>query len=151
MRKALVIAVTVGMLGALLVASPTALAAKKKKGRVFEGTYTCPCGFQVAGQGPGWRLGSGEGGFQVPVMSGESTISLEITDDSGTPVYFSITQDVDGDGTIYEYTVVEGCGKTEEPGVLEPGAPITVFVYSGTCGTGAGVATGGTFKATLSK
>ena len=150
MKRTLLIITVIGLLGALLVA-PEAVAAKKKKPRVFEGTYTCPCGFQVAGQGPGWRLGSGEGGFQIPVMAGESTIGLEITDDSGLPVYFSITQDVDGDGTIYEHTVVEGCGKTKEPGTLEKGAPITVFVYSGTCDTGVAVATGGTFKATLSK
>ena len=150
MKRTLLVLTVIGLLGALFVA-PEAVAAKKKKPRVFEGTYTCPCGFQVAGLGPAWRLGSGEGGFEVPVMAGESTINLEITDDSGTPVFFQITQDVDGDGTLYEHDVASGCGKTEEPGVLEPGAPIVVFVQSGQCGTGAGVATGGAFTATLSK
>jgi hypothetical protein len=77
-------------------------------------------------------------------------MNLEITDESGLPVYFQITQDVDGDGTLYEYDAGSGCGKTAEPAVLEPGAPITVFVQSGECDGGPGLATGGTFKATLS-
>ena len=150
MKRTLLVLLVLGLVGSLLIA-PAASAKKKPKTRTYEGTYTCPCGFQVAGQGPGWRLGSGEGGFQIAVAPGEKKISLEITDDSGLPVYFSITQDVDGDGTLYEHTVVEGCGKTTDPGVLEPGAPITVFVYSGQCDTGVAVATGGTFKATLGR
>lgn len=151
MKRSIVVALVLGLLAAMLVA-PEAGAAKKKgaKQRVFEGTYTCPCGVQAAGQGPAWRLGSGEGGFQVPVLSNEGHMSLELTDDSGLPVYFQITQDVDGDGTIYEHTNGEGCGATTEPVVLEKGAPITVFVQSGTCDTGPGLANGGTFKATLS-
>ena len=146
MKKSMVVIVVLGLLAAFMVAPEASAAKKKAKPRVFEGTYTCPCGINVAGQGPAWRLGSGEGGFQVPVLSNEKSISVELTDDSGTPVYFEITQDVDGDGTLYEHAAGSGCGKTEEPVALEPGAPVVVFVQSGTCGTGAGLATGGTFK-----
>ena len=152
MKRTILLVLAIGLIGGLLV-SPSAMAAKKKaKPRVYEGTYGCPCG--VHGAGPAsaaWRLGSGEGGFEVGVLSNEKTIDLEITDDSGLPVYFQIAQDVDGDGTFYEHDVAVGCGKTEEPGALERGAPIIVFVQSGNCdNTGPAMATGGSFKATLS-
>ena len=153
MKRSILVALVIGLLAAMLVAPMEAGAAKKKKAkpRVYESTYTCPCGIQVGGVGPAWRLGSGEGGFEVPVLASEKTMSLELTDDSGTPVYFEIAQDVDGDGTIYEHAAGSGCGKTSEPVPLAPGAPVIVFVQSGTCDVGAGMATGGTFKATLSR
>ena len=149
MKKTMLVVMVIGLLGALLV-TPEAMAAKKAKPRAFKGTYTCPCGINVAGNGPAFRLGSGEGGFEVPVLAGEKKISLKLTDDSGLPVYFEITQDVDGDGTFYEHSAGSGCGKTDGPVTLEPSAPIVVFISSGQCGTGAGLATGGTFSATLS-
>ena len=149
MKRTILVVLAVGLIGGLLV--PGNAMAAKKKPRVYKGTYTCPCGVHVYnGLGPAWRLGTGEGGFEVAVLSHEKKINLEITDDSGFPVYFQITQDVDGDGTLYEHDVAAGCGKLEEPGVLEPGAPIVVFVQSGNCDNGPGLATGGTFKATLS-
>lgn len=151
MKRSIIVALVLGLLAAMLVAPEAGAAKKKPKPRIFEGSYTCPCGVQAAGQGPAWRLGSGEGGFQVPVLAGETRLSLELTDESGLPVYFQISQDVDGDGTIYEYSNGEGCGATTEPVELEPGAPITVFIQSGTCDAGPGLATGGTFKATLSR
>ena len=152
MKKAILVGIVIGLLGAMLVA-PEAGAAKKKKApkpRVYEGVYTCPCGVQAGGVGPAFRLGSGEGGFQVSVAQGEKFISLELTDDSGLPVFFSINQDLDGDGTLYEHENGTACGATEEPVALEPNASITVFIQSGTCGTGPGLATGGSFKAILS-
>ncbi len=152
MKRTILVVLAVGLIGGLLIAPDAMAAKKKKKPRIYEGTYSCPCGVHIAnGIGPAWRLGSGEGGFEVTVLSHEKKISLEVTDDSGLPVFFQITQDVDGDGTIYEHDVASGCGKSEEPGVLEPGAPIVVFVQSGNCAnTGPALATGGTFKATLS-
>jgi hypothetical protein len=151
MKKSILVGVIIGMIAVALVA-PDAGAAKKKKPkpRTFEGTYSCPCGVQVNGIGPAFRLGSGEGGFEVGALPGEKFMSLELTDDSGTPVYFEIAQDVDGDGTLYEHATGAACGKTEEPVPLAPNAPIIVFVQSGQCDTGAGLATGGTFKAILS-
>lgn len=150
MKKSMLVALVIGLIAAALVA-PDAMAAKKKpKPRVMEGTYMCPCGVSVNGIGQAFRLGTGEGGFEVGVLPSEKFMSLKVTDDSGFPVYFQIMQDVDGDGTLYEYDAGAGCGKTTEPATLEPGAPITVFVSSGSCGGGPAVATGGTFKATLS-
>lgn len=151
MKRTILVGIVIGLLAAMLVA-PAAGAAKKKapKPRVYEGTYTCPCGVQAAGVGPAFRLGTGEGGFQVAVLAKERYISLELTDDSGLPVFFSINQDLDGDGTLYEYENGTACGATTEPVELEPSAAITVFIQSGTCDTGPGLATGGTFKATLS-
>lgn len=153
MKRSILVALVIGLLAAMLVAPMEAGAAKKKKApkpRVYETTYTCPCGVQANGQGPAWRLGTGEGGVQIAVASNEKYLSLELTDDSGLPVFFSINQDVDGDGTLYEYENGQACGKTAEPVELQPGAAITVFIQSGTCDGGPGLATGGTLKATLS-
>ncbi len=150
MKKSMLVALVIGLIAGALVA-PNAMAAKKKpKQRVLEGTYMCPCGAQVAGRGPAFRLSTGEGGFEIGVLPKEKYISLEVTDDSGTPVFFQVAQDVDGDGTLYEHAVVSACGANEEPAPLEKNAPILVFVQSGQCDTGAGLATGGAFKATLS-
>lgn len=150
MKRSILLGLIIALIATALVA-PSAMAAKKKpKPRVFEGSYTCPCGVQIAGRGPAFRLGTGEGGFEVPLLPKEKFMALEMTDESGLPVFFQITQDVDGDGTFYEHAAGSGCGTTKEPVPLEKGAPIVVFVQSGTCDTGPGLATGGTFKATLS-
>lgn len=153
MKRSILVALVIGLLAAMVVAPVEAGAAKKKKApkpRVYEAPYTCPCGIQANGNGPAWRLGTGEGGIQVAVGAKEKYMSIELTDASGLPVFFSITQDVDGDGTLYEHENGEGCGKTTEPVELVPGAPITVFIQSGTCDGGPGLATGGTMTATLS-
>lgn len=150
MKRSILLGLIIALIATGLVA-PSAMAAKKKpKPRVFEGSYMCPCGVQVAGRGPAFRLGTGEGGFEVPLLAKEKFMALEMTDESGLPVFFQITQDVDGDGTLYEHVAGTGCGTTKEPAPLEPGASIVVFVQSGTCDNGPGLATGGTFKATLS-
>jgi hypothetical protein len=105
----------------------------------------------VLGVGPGFRLGSGEGGIDLPHSSKEKFISLELKDDSGQPVYFSISQNLEGDDNIFETDVGDACGKTEEPlPIPQPGAPMTAFIFSGTCDTGLGVATGGAFTAIFS-
>jgi hypothetical protein len=124
---------------------------KKPKPRVFQTTYTCPCGVQVLGTGPGFRLGSGEGGVQIATSPKEKFITFELTDDSGQPVFFSLTQNLEGDDNLYETDVGEGCGKTTEPlSIPQPGSDIVAFLYSGTCDTGVAVATGGKAKAVLS-
>ena len=94
MKRSIVVALVIGLLAAMVVAPVEAGAAKKKapKPRVYEAPYTCPCGIQANGTGPAWRLGTGEGGVQVAVGAKEKYRSVELTDDSGLPVYFSITQ-----------------------------------------------------------
>jgi hypothetical protein len=124
---------------------------KKPKQRVFKTTYTCPCGVQVLGIGQGFRLGSGEGGVQIVTSPKEKFITFQLTDDSGQPVYFSLTQNLEGEDNLYETDVGDGCGKTTEPlSIPQPGADIIAFIYSGTCDTGVGLATGGKAKAVLS-
>ncbi len=137
-----------------MVAPAEAGKKKKKKPpapvvRVVEGTYSCPCGIQAAGRGPGFILGSGEGGFILPTLGGEKTFTVELTDDSGRPVFFSVGQDTDGD-QISETDVAEGCGKTAEPAAIPAeGGELNFFLYSGTCDTGVAVATGGSYKVTF--
>jgi hypothetical protein len=133
------------------VSSADAARKKKPKPRVFKTTYTCPCGVQVLGIGQGFRLGSGEGGVQIITSPKEKFVSLKLKDDSGQPVYFNLTQNLEGEDNLYETDVGEGCGKTKEPlAIPQPGADMIAFIYSGTCNGGLGVATGGTATAVLS-
>lgn len=155
MRKALAVGLAVGMLAAAMVAPADAGPKKKKKKpaapveRVVEGAYTCPCGVQAAGRGPGFILGSGEGGFTLPTLGGEKTFTVELTDESGQPVFFKVAQDTDGDN-ISETAVTQACGKTAEPAEIpNEGGELNFFVYSGTCDVGIAVATGGSYKVTF--
>lgn len=123
---------------------------KKQKPRKFKSAYTCPCGVQVLGIGPGFASGN-QGGVTIPTLPSEKFISIKMTDDSGLPVYFSAAQNLEGDDNIYETDLGDGCGKTEEPlSIVEPGADIIAFIYSGTCDGGVAVATGGNAVAVLS-
>ncbi len=153
MKRAIAVALSLGLLmGALAAPAEAGKKKKKKKApvtRVVEGNYTCPCGIQAAGRGPGFILGSGEGGFILPTLPGEKTFTVELTDDSGQPVFFSVGQDTDGDN-ISETDVTEGCGKTGEPvPIPNVGGELNFFLYSGTCDVGVAIATGGSYKVTF--
>lgn len=151
MRKAIAVALALGLMTGAMV-GPAEAGKKKKKApveRVVEGTYMCPCGVQAAGRGPGFILGSGEGGFSLPTLPTEKTFTVELKDDSGQPVFFSASQDTDGD-QISETDAAEGCGKTAEPvAIPEKGEELNFFLFSGTCDVGVAVATGGTYTVTF--
>ena len=149
------------VLMALLVASAFAAApasAKKKKKpsqRVVEIPYTLG-GFGVSTPGP-----SGGSCFtdpsmpasckEIPLQVGETHISIEIQDASGTTVPGSISQgDANGDGISEIYG--QFCGSTAEPLQLQDEfTPVNLSMYPGVCAdaSGAGIPTTGTIKVTL--
>lgn len=123
---------------------------RKQKPRKFKATYTCPCGVSVLGLNVGFASGN-QGGVTIATLPTEKFISVKMADDSGLPVYFSVTQNLEGDDNLYETELGSACGKTEEPlSIVEPGAEIIAFIFSGTCDTGVAVATGGNAVAILS-
>jgi hypothetical protein len=157
MKKALIVALVLGLVAGAMAAPATAKKKKKKKPvrveRVVEVEY----------QGPGVGVSSPAGSvgycYQFPVSdacltvipeAGEKYIKIEVLDASGTAVAGFISQgDLDGDGIGDLYG--EFCGSHAEPIQLEvPGGPFDLSLYDGVCGTGPSVMTTGTIKITLS-
>lgn len=146
MKKAIVVALTAGLVAGSL-AMPAEAGKKKPKPKkvtrevTFE--YVCPCiGQYQFGSATGTNLGGGP----MPVGL-ESYLTAVATDSSGQPVHVSITQDTNGDG--FNDGVGDFCGETTEPMPINPGLEIRVFVGepSPSC---PGPAAGGEITFTLS-
>jgi len=147
MKRTLILVLVFGL---VFGAFATAEAAKKKKKkrapkphvRVVEGTYDNP----APGIGGIVTLNGAGGTLDVPTGANEYYMSIEIIDDSGQQTYFGIAEE----NTI----IAGGCGKTETPMEITPGAAYNITV---TMGPGAeaptcpGFATTGTIKVTLSQ
>lgn len=154
MRRALAVALAVGLLAGAY-AAPAEAAKKKKKPvrveRVVEFEYQCPCGVKVMGTGPGWQFGSltgGEnnigGGFVPFDPSTERFLKVESEDPLGMPVAINISMDTDPNDTSVNNSVANICGATEEPIELpDVEAEFRVFVTSGTCADGTPTAASG--------
>jgi hypothetical protein len=164
-KKAITIALTIGLVAASL-AMPAEAAKKKKKvakpapvtkvERVVEVAYqgggigvASPAG--TAGACPMTSPGSLEC-IEIPPMPGERYVSIEIKDALPLTAAGFISQgDVDGDGISDGYG--EFCGKHEEPVELQGGAALVrVSFYPGVCSNAGGVSlpTTGTIVATFS-
>jgi len=149
MKKALIIALVLGLVAGALAGPATAKKKKKKaKPRVVEGTYDQP----AIGIGGVVSSSANGGAIEVPLLPKEKYVSVEITDDSGTDVYASLSQDTDTSTPSWE--IFAGiCGATDAPIEVTPGIPVRITVTAGpgsehpSC---AGVATAGTIKATVS-
>ena len=156
MKRAISVVLALGLLAGAF-ALPAEAAKKKKKKvvrveRVVELPYQCPCGPSTpAGSQGFWLAGGTFGGGPGATGGEENFVSVEVTDQSGQPVFVSLGQDGDGDG-LSETDVGDACGATEEPlPVPAPGSEVSVFVYVGTCSDGTpSIATGGTVKLTFS-
>lgn len=142
------ILVLVMVLGLVFGSIATADAKKKKKKskkpyvRVVEGTYDNP----APGVGGIVTLNGAGGTFDVPTAGNEYYMSVEVIDDSGQQTYFGIAEE----NTI----VAGGCGKTETPMEITPGAAYNITVTMGpglNAPTCPGVATTGTIKVTLTE
>jgi hypothetical protein len=143
-------------LGLVFGSLATAEAGKKKKvkkvSRTVELAYAAPgFGFATAGAGCSPALGScGE----VPTSAEEKYIKVTLTDASGTPTAFQLSQDTEpGDATnTIETTIGTFCGTTgDEPIEILPGYEITIFPWvwgDAVCPTGFG--TTGTMSVELS-
>jgi len=151
MKKFLILAVVLGLVAGSL-AGPAVAKKKKKKTtkveRVAEGTYDNP----AVGIGGVVSSGSAGGSIEFPLLPGETYLSLDVTDASGTAVYASLSQNTNPDTPSWE--IFAGiCGKTTEPIAVAPDLPVRVTITAGpgrevpTC---AGVASSGTIKATIS-
>ncbi len=150
-RKAIAVALAVGLLTGAM-AAPVEAGKKKKKPkrveRVVEFDYVCPCpGFYQFGSATGTNFGGG------PLAVGaESYIKITAEDASGTAVLVNVNQDTDGDG--FNDPVVEVCATDEapkEPAEINPGLEMRLFITTGTCEDGSpSVPVGGTLTITLS-
>jgi hypothetical protein len=145
MRKTIATLLAVGLLAGAFAAPAEAV---KKKKRKAEGTYANPA------VGIPGVVGSGSAGgtFEFPITSKESFISVEIADDGGADVIFTMSQNTDPSTDTWEIFGT-WCGKTEEPVPVAPGIAVRVSVYTipgpdqPTC---VGPATSGTISATFS-
>src|SRR5687768_8328833 len=138
MKKAIAVALSLGLLAGAMIAPADAAKKKKKKPvkieRVVEVAYDKP--------GIGVAIGGDNGGYglafptpaAVPATPEEKYVSVEITDQSGQKVALSLSGgDTDGDG--FADTFASLCGATEEPIELpEPGMVIEdMYAHNGTC------------------
>ncbi|HEX2296783.1 MAG TPA: hypothetical protein VHN37_15930 [Actinomycetota bacterium] len=149
MKKLIVTGVVAALVAGALVAPAAAGKKKKPKPRVAEAAYENPA---VGIPGVVGSPAAG-GAFEFPSMSNENYISVEITDDGGGSVTFTMSQDSDPDNTGYEI-MGTWCGATEEPVQIVPGLPVRVSVYT-TPGPDqpscTGPATSGNIKATFTR
>ena len=117
MRRAFVVLVTT-ILALGVAAAPGAGAKKKPRQRTVETPYSEPA-LGTAGVGlcfPGTSC------VFVEPMRGERNVNVEIVDDLGLPVYASVIQDTNGDGSWLstdDYTV-HICGKSAGPIKIDP-------------------------------
>ena len=138
------------MLGVILVLSVStsaSVAGKKPKPRKVTATYDSP----AIGGGDTTGLCSGANGcVQIGIGPKEKLLSLSIEDSSGLPVSATVGQDTDPSNATTE-VVGRFCGVTEKPFVIEPGVPVTVWLWvlPGLNPPCAGAATSGTVTATV--
>lgn len=122
---------------------------KKPRQRTVEVPYSQPA-VGTAGIGVCFQ---GSSCVFVEPLPGERSVSVEISDELGLPVYASVIQDTSGDGNYLatDDATTHICGETAEPIEIEP-QTVTVWVWPG---PGApppcpGVASSGTVKLTFS-
>jgi hypothetical protein len=151
MKKLIVTSVVAALVAGALV-GPAEAGKKKKKPpapRVAEASYDNPA---IGIPGVVGSPAAG-GAFEFATMTTENYISVEITDDAGGSVTFTMSQDSDPSSSQYEI-IGTWCGATEEPVQIVPGLPVRVSVYTmpgpdqPTC---TGPATSGNIKATFTR
>jgi hypothetical protein len=155
MKKAILLALILGLVAGSMAAPATAKKKKKRVERVVEITYT--------GTGVGVSTPAASGGIcpatspentgtciEVPITLQEKYVKVEIQDASGLKAPGYISQgDTDGDGIGDLYG--EFCGAHEAPIPLVNSNPVRVSFYTGTCGGATpGTTTSGTIIVTLS-
>lgn len=122
--------ITVALSAALVVGAfgaPAAEAGKKKaKPRKASAMYEGPA---IGIAGAGICSPDTLGCFGFGTAANEKFVEVEIVDDLGTPVFASVTQDLDGDNMAD--TSVDICGKSTEPIPIDGGYEVTVFLWEG--------------------
>lgn len=151
MRRALAVALAVGLLAGAFVAPAEAAKKKKKKvERVVEITYEAPALGTPSTVGVCFRPTNSCG--DIATGATEKFVKMEIDDASGTAVAFTLGQDTDPDTFGTETTYGDFCGTTgDKPIEIQPGAPLIVFPWAfGDVVCPGAFGTTGTIKATLS-
>jgi hypothetical protein len=151
MKKAIVVALCVGLIAGMFAAPAAAQKKKKKKKpvkieRVVEFDYNCPCTGRIQ-LGTLTDDGTNIGGGAIPTGLNDVYMTAVIEDEFGQPVRVNFNQ-IGGDGL--NASIGTMCGETEEPiEVPARGANINVFINGNdpTCGVGA---IGGTLTVTFS-
>jgi hypothetical protein len=148
MKKLIVTSVVAALVAGAMVV-PAEAGKKKPKPRVAEASYENPA---IGIPGVVGSPAAG-GAYEFPTLTTENTVSVEITDDAGGAVTFTMSQDSDPNNTGYEI-MGTWCGATEEPVVISPGLPLRVSIYTmpgpdqPSC---TGPATSGAIKATFTR
>jgi hypothetical protein len=145
-RVGLVVALCVGA-----VALPAEARKPRPQKRVIELPYAEAA---IGAAGAGVCLQGSSCLFFGAPAPGERHFAVEIEDDLGQPAPASVIQDTNGDGNylVTDDLTVGICGATEEPVELEPGKPVSVWVWrAGATPPCPGTATSGTATATFSR
>ena len=121
--------------------------AGRRKVRKARAVYESPA--IGAGDATGTCVGA-NGCVTFGVGPKETSLSLEIEDSLGLPVYATVGQDLNPDDQFYD-VLGKICGKTEKPFVIEPGIPINIWLWPlpGLNPPCAGAASSGTVTATF--
>ncbi len=138
------------LIGGTLGGSPAGAGSKKKRTRKVETAYTEPA---VGTAGMGVCFPGSSCVFLEP-LPGEKHVRVEVVDKLGLPVYASVIQDTNGDGSYLasDDRTVHICGKTAEPIAIKPGT-VTVWVWQGPGANPpcAGFASSGVVRTTFSR
>lgn len=153
MKRAIAVALALGLLGGMMV-GPADAGKKKKKPvkveRVVEIEYSSP-GIGVAPVG-GYPVNFPDG-LEIPTLAEELFVKIEVEDASGQKIWGFISQgDIDGNG-LNDDGFANFCGSHEEPvDLAAPGSTIIgVYMYNGACDDGTpSVMTSGTITMTFS-
>ncbi len=150
MKRAIAVALTLGLLAGAMVA-PAEAGKKKKPKRVerqAQGTYAAPA--TLVGS---CTQTDGIGCMGIVSGPGENFVSAEVTDSLGQPVAISVEADLDGNNTT-ETDFGMFCGKTDKPIAIEPGVELIFWVgradVIAATACAPGIATQGTLDVTFS-
>ena len=150
MKRAIAVALAVGMLGGAL-AAPAEAGKKKKPKRVerqAQGTYAAPA--TVVGN---CTQVDGIGCIGIMNGPGETYLTAKVTDAHGQPVVVTVDGQTDEDiNTDVSYGTF--CGETEEPIVVDEGVQLVFWIGRASDAAGTqclpGVGTQGTLDVTFS-
>ena len=122
MRKALAVAIAIGLLAGSMALPAEGKRKPRKVTRKAQGTYQAPA--TVVGN---CTQTDGIGCMTIATGPKEAYLTAKVTDAHGLPVLISVGADLDGDATT-ETDYGSFCGETTEPIKIDPGAAIVFWV-----------------------